>query len=428
MRFRDRSVCGATAFGRGQLVDPETAPLLVERLLSRSGTGSLLFAHTIVAGILPAGIHGVELDAAGRRVTVRFSAASRTFLAVLPGSVRRLDLKLVFLRARGRQVVDFGSGRTGAGGVSPMIRGSLTTPIVMNAGLTTPLALVLYRVREATAHGPPTEPCAEPGRVVAGEPGDYNPGWADFLDAPTLIGLPEFNDGWAPSGPTASNASACLNGTDDFSGGPVGGLGAQRLNSGLVAVHGFLAPGVTGLQVVARSGRQSDVVVEPASRAFLVVVSSTGSVGDHVRLTAIGGHPHKRAETLALGDQRLPQPFRYQLLDRRRTIYVAWDGGGLPFAGADVTRSGDRVRVSVLDLYPPDFTPEGFPYAIAGIGTYSCAYIHLAAPVPAHARIVDASTGRRTRPSQLLPGPHQFRCPNVRPGQHVDIPWRDTLR
>lgn len=131
---------------------------------------------------------------------------------------------------------------------------------------------------------------------------------------------------------------------------------------------------------------------------------------------------------MALGEQRVPQRFRYQLRDRRRTIYVAWDGGGLPFAGADVVRSGHRVRVSVLDLFPPDFTPEGFPYAIAGVGTYSCANIHLYAPLPTDATIVDASSGRRIGPSKLLPGPHQFRCPNVRPGQHVDIPWAKTLR
>jgi hypothetical protein len=429
MRFRDRSVCGATAFGRGQPVDPQLAPLLVERLLSRSGTASVVFAHTIVAGIVPAGIRGVALDAAGRRVPVAFSAASRTFLAVLPGSVRRLDLRLVFLRARGRQVVDFGTGTTGAGGVSPMVRGSLTTPIVLNAtGLTTPLALVVYRVRESTVHGPLIEPCAEPGRVIAGEPGDYNASWADFLDAPTLVGLSEFNDGWAPSGPTASEASSCLNGFDDYSGGPVGGLGVQRLDASLVGVYGFLAPGITGLQVTARSGQQSDAVIDPSSRAFLVVVRSTGSVGDHVRLTAIGGHPKKRAETVALGEQRVPQPFRYQLRDRRRTIYVAWDGGGLPFAGAEVVRAGDRVRVSVLDLYPPDFAPDGTGYGIAGIGTYSCANIRLYAPLPAGAAIVDASNGRRIGPSKLLPGPHQFRCPNVRPGQRVDIPWVKTLR
>lgn len=429
MRFRDRSVCGSTALDRSQPVDPETAPLLVERLLRRSGTGSLVFAHTIVAGILPAGIRGVALDAAGRRVPVRFSAATRAFLAVLPGSVRRRDLRLVFLRSRGRQVVDFGSGRTGAGGVSPVLRGSVETPIVIDAaGPATPLALVVYRVREATVQGSQTEPCAEPGRMIAGEPGDYNPRWADFLDAPTLVGLVAFSDNWVPSGPTASSISSCLNGVDDFADGPVGGLGVRRIDARLVAVHGFLAPGVTGLQVIERSGRRSDAVVDPASRAFLVVVRSTGDVGDHVRLTAIGGHPKTRAQAVALGDQRLPQRFRYQLRDHRRTIYVAWDGGGLPFAGADVARSGDRFRISVLDLFPPDFAPDGAPYGIAGIGTYSCANIRLYAPLPSDATIVDASTRRRIGPSKLLPGPRQFRCPNVRPGQHVDIPWAETLR
>jgi hypothetical protein len=146
-------------------------------------------------------------------------------------------------------------------------------------------------------------------------------------------------------------------------------------------------------------GQRSDAIVDPVSRAFLVVVRSTGGVGDQVRLSAIGRHPKKPAQ-----------------------------GGGLPFTGADVARSGDRIRVSVLDLYPPDFTPDGIPYAIAGVGTYSCANIRLYAPLPADATIVDASTGRPIGPSKLLPGPRQFSCPNVRPGQRVDIPWGKTLR
>jgi hypothetical protein len=366
MRIRDRSVCGSTVLRANQPVDPEIAPILVERLLHRSGAGALAFAPTIVAGILPTGIRGVVLDAAGRRVPVAVSGDTRAFLAVLLGSVRRRDLKLAFLRSSGRQVVDFGSGRTGAGGVSPIVKGSLQTPIVINdAGVTPPPALVIYRVREATVHGSQTEPCAEPARLIAGEPGDYNAGWADFLDAPTLVGLPEFNDSWVPSGPTASSIDSCLNGIDDSGDGPVGGLGVQRITARLVAVHGFLAPRVTGLQVIARSGQRSDAVIDPASRAFLVVVSSTGDVGDQLRLTAIGGHPKTRAQTVALGDQRLPQPFRYQLRDRRRTIYVSWDGGGQPFAGADVAQSGDHFRVSVLDLFPPDFAPDGTPYGIA---------------------------------------------------------------
>ncbi len=37
MRMRDRSVCGSTALRPNEPVDPETAPILVERLLRRSG-------------------------------------------------------------------------------------------------------------------------------------------------------------------------------------------------------------------------------------------------------------------------------------------------------------------------------------------------------------------------------------------------------
>ena len=429
MGIRDRSVCGSTAPRSNQPVDPGIAPILVERLLDRSSSGALAFARMIVAGILPTGVRGVVLDAAGRRAPVAVSRDTRAFLAVLPGSVRRLDLMLVFLRSSGRQVVDFGSGRTGAGAVNPIVKGSLQTPIVISgAGVTPPVALAIYRVREATVHGSLTEPCAEPARLIAGEPGDFNAGWGDFLDAPTLVGLPEFNGSWVPSGPTASSIDSCLNGIDDFGDGPVGGLGVQRVTARLIAVHGFLAPGVTGLQVIAPSGQRSDAIIDSASRAFLVVVSSIGGVGDQLRLTAIGGHPKTRAQTVALGDQRLPQPFRYQLRDRGRIIYVAWDGGGQPFAGADVAQSGESFRVSVLDLFPPAFAADGTPYAIAGIGTYSCANIHVDVPLPSNATIINASTGRRLRPSKLVPGPRRFRCPDVRPGQHVDIPWAKTLR
>jgi hypothetical protein len=347
----------------------------------------------------------------------------------MPGSVRRRDLTLTFERSGTRQVVDFGTGLTGTGGASPIVRGSLATPIVIHDARTTlPLALVTYRLREATAHGPVTEPCTEPTELIDGEPGVYNTRWADFLDAPTLVALPEFNDSWRPSGQNASSIGSCLNGIDDFSDGPVGGLGVQRIDSRLVVVHGFLAPGVTRLQVTTRAGPQADAVIEPGGRAFLAADSSTGQVGDQLRLTAIGGHPKPAGETVPLGDQRLPQPFHYQLRNHRRTIYVAWDGGGQPFAGADVTQDGDRFAVSVLDLLPPDFAPDGTPYGIAGFGTYSCANINLSSPLPPQAKIIDASTGRRIRPSKLLPGPRRFRCPNVGPGQHVDIPWSKTLR
>ena len=429
MRFRDRSVCGSTAFRANEPIDPATAPLLVERLVGGSGIRPTGFAHTIVAGVLPNTVSGIALVAAGRHVPLVMSNASRAFLAIMPGSVRRRDLTLTFERPGTRQVVDFGTGVTGASGDRPIVRGSLATPIVVHdARATSTLALVTYRVREATVHGPVTEPCAEPTELIHAEPGVYNARWADFLDAPTLVALPEFNDNWRPSGLTASSIASCLNGVDDFSDGPVGGLGVQRIDPRLVVVHGFLAPGVTGLQVTTPAGRQADAIIEPTGRAFLAPVPSRGRVGDQLRLTAIGGHPKTTAQTVALGDQRLPQPFHYQLRNRRRTIYVAWDGGGQPFAGADVTRDGDRFAVSVLDLFPPDFAPDGSPYGIGGFGTYSCANINLRSPVPRLAKIIDASTGRRIRPSKLLPGPRRFRCPSVRPGQHVDIPWSKTLR
>jgi hypothetical protein len=382
-----------------------------------------------VAGILPATVRGVELSARGRRVRVTISHDSRAFLAILAGSVRRQDLALTFERATARQTVDFGTGATGAGGDSRMVGGSMTTPIVIrDARAPAPLALVTYRIREATVHGSLTEPCAEPTELIGGEPGVYDSTWGDFLDAPTLVALPQFNDGWRPSGETASSIGSCLNGIGDFSDGPVGGLGVQRINSQIVVVHGFLAPRVTGVQIVVRSGPHIQAVTDSVSRAFLAIVPSTGHVGDQLRMTATGGHPKKPTETVALGDQRLPQPFQYQLRNRRRTIYVAWDGGGQPFAGAEVRQNGDRFVVAVLDLFPPEFAPDGTPYGVGGVGTYSCANIHLRSPLPRHARIIDASTRRRVGPSKLLPGPRRFRCPNVKPGEHVDIPWSRTLR
>jgi S1-C subfamily serine protease len=86
------------------------------------------FGNTVVAGILPATVRGVELSARGRRVRVTISHDSRAFLAILAGSVRRQDLALTFERSTARQTVDFGTGATGAGGDSRMVARSNDDP------------------------------------------------------------------------------------------------------------------------------------------------------------------------------------------------------------------------------------------------------------------------------------------------------------
>lgn len=128
MALRDRSVCGSTAFRANEPIDPATAPLLVERLVDAAPGRPMEFGNTVVAGILPATVRGVELSARGRRVRVTISHDSRAFLAILAGSVRRQDLALTFERSTARQTVDLGTGATGAGGDSRMVARSNDDP------------------------------------------------------------------------------------------------------------------------------------------------------------------------------------------------------------------------------------------------------------------------------------------------------------
>jgi hypothetical protein len=140
-----------------------------------------------------------------------------------------------------------------------------------------------------------------------------------------------------------------------------------------------------------------------------------------MRLVAIGGNPRKHSQTIKLGEQRTPQAFRYRLEQHRRTIFVEWTDSGEPFTGAELSRSRNRFKLSVLDLFPPDFAPDGTPYAIPAIAVYRCARIHLSTPLPPEATIIDAATGRRVSASRPAPTPHGIRCPHVRPRQHVNI-------
>jgi hypothetical protein len=53
-------------------------------------------------------------------------------------------------------------------------------------------------------------PCSEPGRLVGGEAGPYEPSWGSFLDPSTLVQLPMLEDVWPPS--LMSSCSAAVSG------------------------------------------------------------------------------------------------------------------------------------------------------------------------------------------------------------------------
>lgn len=425
MKLGDRSVCGESRLNSDGRVDPALTPLVVERLVDDRRSASPRLARTLVAGLLAPPVRAVTVLAHGRAQPVSFDprTRTRTFLAVLPGLVRRADLRLSFRLAHGRQDVDFGSGRTGRfGGDEPLVVGSQRTAIsIKDPRVRFPLALVVYRIHSDGAKGSETEPCAEPGEVIDGQPGAYNPTWGDFLYAPTLVELPELTRMFAPTTNPAPSISSCLTGIDDFTGGPVGGLGVRRLGPGLVLVHGFVAPGVRRLKVLPPHGGAFETEIDAASRAFLALVPSRGGRGERARLLAIGWSSHRRATAVALGDQEKPTSFQYRLRNRRRTIHVVWTGGFEPFVGADVSGSHRRLTIRVLQLFPPDFAPDGTTYGSPDIGISKCADIQLRAPLPQHAVIVDGATGHPASSTPAQPSPRGVRCTRVRPGQRVEV-------
>jgi hypothetical protein len=395
LRIGERSVCGT--LGRLE----EAATLVVERLVDDPTAPEPVLTQTLVAGVAQSGVREVELKAAGVRHTPAIEPRTRTFLAVLDGRVRRSELVVRMRGAGGTQTLDLG-GR--AGDIVPgSARHALTLPDPRGGR---PFTLTTYEQEVSTVHGPRRERCAEPGRLVNGEAGPYEPSWGSFLDAPTLIDLTEPEDAWPPVAPPAFTIESCL-----YAVGPpfyagLGGVGAKRMARGQVVVHGFASPKVERVEVLAPDGSRPEVALgttEP--RAFLAAVPLRGVREERIELTAVTRDGRRLDNELFTGRHAEPLGWqRYATHAGGRRLLIRWLGGFEPFAHVELRERPRRVGVTVHELFAPDFAPNGIPYASPAIGIPKCIEIRLARllggrPVfDGHAR--DRRPGNAVRPDR----------------------------
>lgn len=72
----------------------------------------------------------------------------------------------------------------------------------------------------------------------------------------------------------------------------------------------------------------------------------------------------------------------------------------------------------MLELYPPDFAPDGTPNGVAAIGIVKCANVKLSRRLLSGTSVIDGATGRPARRANLPLRPAGA-CPTVRPGQRL---------
>lgn len=406
----DRTACGSVRF--------DSPPLLMERLVDDPSTADPRPVRTIVGGIAARTVRRVTLDVAGVRSVLSLQPKSRTFLAVLPGTVRRADLVLRFQSASGREkTLDFARGDSDRLVDQGSLQTQITAPDPTGGG---DLALAGYSQRADTVMGERISRCTEPGRVVAGEVGAYEPRFGSFLDSPSLVDVGSFEDTWAPAAPPASTIGSCTTPFEPFSSAPISGVGAKRFGRRLVLVHGSLTSRVERLEVRGARVRPSRPGVL-AGRSFLVPVISSGRLYEELQLVAHLRGGRKVRGRIALGAQDLRTGWTWSVGRRGRVLRLHWVGGFEPFSGVEV-REGRRIAVQVYQRFPPTFTPEGIQFASADIGIGKCVTFRLRRPLRGRP-VVDGATGkprRRTRPA-----PFHSRgqtCRRVRPRPPGTVP------
>jgi hypothetical protein len=403
LRLGERTVCGS-------LEDLDYFPLVLERLVDDPRGPDPRPVRTVIGGLAPRTVERVVLTVRGatRRLAVD---DTRAFLAVLPGDIRRVDLALRLEGERGRRVLEF---RSGAGVGGRIEEGSVVTELtVPNPQGGRPLALVGYAWRVKTVRGPRSERCTEPARVVAGEVGPYEPRWGSFLDAPSLVGSPWFEGAWAPLAPPATTIGSCTYALDPFADGPIAAIGVKRFARGLAIVHGILAPDVERLEV-AGPGAARPAPAVAASGAFLVPVAASWRLGERVRLRAHLRDGQTHSGSVALGPQdRHVRWRRWRPLRDGRILEVHWIGGFEPFSGVQVHEGRRRVRVRLLERFPPAFDPAGVPYGSAAIAISKCVRFRLQAPLGSR-QVVDRTTGRPRPRADSSPRAAR-RCHRARP-------------
>ena len=423
MGVGDRSVCGEV-----EPYAPDLLPVTVERLVDDPRATQPRPTHTIVAGLAPVGGPvELRLGATVRRLPV--DPTTKTYLAVVPGSVRRADLTLRVPSERTTHVIDFAGRnvvRFTAG--DRYLRGSARRVLTLDdpaGGL--PVGLVAYARMVSTTTGPARQRCLEPGRVVGTETGLYEPAWGSFLDAPTLVHLPEPQDNWLPVAPAAAEIGSCTQVVFEGRKPLLRAFGVQRLDAKHVAIHGLLARGAG----VAISRTRAGLRVDPATRAFLAIVPSTGRRGEKRRVIVTGPGKRREARTIALGPSESPQTLDSATARHQgRVLRVRWISGFQPLAAVRVVSGRARLVVKVSELAPPSYAANGSPIGIAAIAISKCIDIRLRKPVGRRV-VVDAVTrrvlpGRSRRERSLPPAPRS--CPTVDADRRLDPPLELTDR
>lgn len=401
----DRAVCGSarsSSYG-----DPA---LVIERLADDPARPTRL-TRTIVAGVVRKGVTRAVLTVRGKRRVLRIArTVPRTFLVVLPGSVRRRDLRFDFRAGRAGGRIDLRTGRvSGEVPYEPADARAARTPLTV-ADPTGGPPLTVTRF----AHGR-RETCVEPGRRIAGEAGSWSPRWGSFLDAPTLASLSGFEEGddWQPVATSPVNSIAgCTTGVprlDDPD--EPSALIVRRLGAGVLGVAGVLRRGERDVTIRAPDG--STVRAATRDGTFLAAVPSSGALHETMELR-IGARIRRE---IATGEQDVPVAVESAAVrELGRVVQVAWTGGFEPFVGVDAAVERGAVRITPLERLPPTFSPEGLSYLSAAIAIAKCADVVLP----------DALVGLPLLPPEPSPdadleGPSGERtgCVRVRPGERL---------
>jgi hypothetical protein len=242
---------------------------------------------------------------------------------------------------------------------------------------------VTYEQEVSTVNGPRREHCSEPGRLVGGEAGPYEPSWGSFLDAPTLVDLPEPEDAWPPVAPPAFTIESCLYAVGPPFHAGLGGVGAKRMARGQVVVHGFVSQNVERVEIVAPDGSRPEVALSTTEpRAFLAAAPARGVREERIVLTAATRDGRRLEGELFTGRHAEPLGWdRYATRPGGRRLRIRWIGGFEPFAHVELRERPRRVSVTVHELASPDFAPNGIQYGSRAIGIPKCIEIRLARPL-----------------------------------------------
>ena len=400
MRLGDRTVCLDTA-------GPATnvPPMAIERLADEPASPSRM-VRTIAYGVAPPGVDRVTLAARARDQDVPLEATTRTFLAVLDGSVRRADLVVRMRHGSRTTRFDFGRG-AGAGAIVP--RSIQPGPQVADPLGGPPFAVRRYTLEETK------EACVEAGRAIGDEVGPYDAGWGSFLDAPTLAHGARFEDGWAPTGAPPSETAACLEPE------PAELLArTQRFDDRVAVVQGAAGRAVRSVALRGPYGRAHPVALRDGT--FVGAVPSEGTLNEHAVLVATLANGRRTRSRLFLAPHDVPTRWTdYEVRRRGRVVRVYWGSAASPFSGADVRLGRLTARVTVYERYGPSHTDDGYAVGYIQPLISKCADIVLPAPLGGR-RVRSGRPGGHVRPV----GDETYRpprCPRVRAGTRRRVSW-----